>query len=131
MPFHTPPPVQLPLPFLRTKRQLIQFGPRFLPGRIVFLKDGHKAVVVRGFHEMGHFVDNDVLKQVLGFFDQLCIEADMAELVIAASPFGFHALEKVAGEVDLQLFFPFFDEWGNGLVQEFFVPVTHVLCCPI
>ena len=49
-------------PYLGTKRQLVQLGSGFAPGWVVFLKDGGEALAVRRFTQMGHFVDDDVLK---------------------------------------------------------------------
>lgn len=44
---------------------------------------------------MGHFVDDDVFEEVLGVLDQFGVEADVAGAVVAAAPFGFHALLEI------------------------------------
>lgn len=62
----------------------------------MFVKDRNKSLAVRGVNQMDHFVHDDVLDQVLGFFGELRIQPDGAGFRIAAAPFGFHALEKIA-----------------------------------
>lgn len=73
-------------------------------------KDGKEAIIVRGFDEMNHFVHDHVFNEVPGLRHEVCVEADVPCLVITASPFGFHPLEKICAHFHVKLRFPFFDE---------------------
>ena len=68
-----------------------------MPGGVVVGEDGEEAVAVGGGEEVDHFVDDDVFEKVLWLLDEFCVQADVGGFVIAASPFGFHALEEVGG----------------------------------
>ena len=56
------------------------------------VEDRDEAIVVRGFEEVGHLVDDDVLEQVRRFFHKLCVQPDVAAAVVATSPLGLHSL---------------------------------------
>lgn len=40
----------------------------FSPGWVMLAEDGDEAIAVRGLNDMGHFVHNDVFKDVLRLF---------------------------------------------------------------
>ena len=54
------------VPKLGCQWQLIEFGAGFAPRRVVFLEDGDEALTVGGLDEMGHLVDDYILKEVFG-----------------------------------------------------------------
>ena len=84
----------------------------------MLVKDGGKAVIVGGFQQVGHFMDNDVLKQVLGLFYQFRVQADMPRPGVATAPFGFHALQEIGGNRDVQFRLPLADQRGHNLVEQ-------------
>ena len=55
-----------------------------------------EALAMRWLQQVRHFVDDDVFEEVLGLLLQLSVEADLAGVVVAAAPLGFHALQEVA-----------------------------------
>lgn len=61
------------------------------------------------------------------FFDQLGIQPDITCREIAASPLGFHALQKIPGDLYIQFPLPFFDQLQHGLVQQGLMPRVHHL----
>ena len=65
---------------------------------------------MRRLNKMNHFVNDDVFEEVLRFFHELRIQANMSRLVIAASPLRFHPLQEIPRHFDLQLRLPFLDE---------------------
>ena len=91
----------------------------------MLVEDGNKDLTVLWFQEMRHFVDNDIFQQVFWLFHQFGIEPDTACLVIAASPFGFHSLEKIVRDGDPKFFLPFVDQWRYLLVKKGFVPAME------
>ena len=87
-------------PDLRGEGQGVEFGPSFLPGRVVFGHEGHEPLAVPGLQEVDHLVDYDVLQEVLGLLDQLGIEPESLGLGVAAAPAGLHALKEVGRCLD-------------------------------
>ena len=43
----------------------------------MFLQDGDEAIAVRGLNEVGHFMDDHILKKIFGFFHQLGVETNV------------------------------------------------------
>ena len=78
----------------------VEFGPSFLPGRVVFGHEGHEPFAVPWLQEVDHLVDDDVLQQVLRLLDQLGIEPERLGLGVAATPAGLHALKEVGRCLD-------------------------------
>ena len=56
-----------------------------------------------GFEQMKHLMDHHVFQQVLGFLHQFGVQADVPRPGIAAAPLSLHALEEVAGHLELML----------------------------
>ena len=133
---HAPP---LPLPFslssiglwflfvprLGSQRQFVQLSARFPPGRVMFTQDSKKTFAVLRVDEMDHFVDSDIFQQILRFGNQLRVEPDMSRSVIATSPLGFHSLEEVLFDADLQFWLPFADKFRDDLMQKGLMPFMH------
>ena len=82
---------------------------------------------MRRLDEMNHLVNDHVFEKVLGLFHQLGVEANMARLVVAASPFGLHSLQEISGELHLELSFPFPDERRHNVVEKRFMPLVDHL----
>jgi hypothetical protein len=104
----------LPLP---AQGKLVQFCPRLTPAGVELLKQGDETLIMGGFEQVEHFMNNDVLKQVTGLFYQFGVEPDMATLGVATTPSGFHALQKISADLDPDAGFPTGDERWNGLMQ--------------
>lgn len=56
-------------PDLRGEGEGVEFGPGFLPGRVVFGHEGHEPFAMPWLQEVDHLVDDDVLQEVLGLLD--------------------------------------------------------------
>ena len=83
-------------PNLCRQGKLIELGTSLPPAGVMLFKDCDEAITVRGLNQMGHFMHDDVLQQILRLFHQLRIEADVSLCVIATTPFGFHPLQEIA-----------------------------------
>ena len=70
-------------------------------------------------------MDNDIFQQVFWLFHQFGIDPDVPRLMIAASPFGFHSLEKITGDGNPEFLLPFPDQWRHLPVKKGFVPVVY------
>ena len=84
--------IQSLLPNLCRQRQFIKLGARLSPTGVVLIKDCDEVITVCGLNQMGHFMHDDVLQQILRFFHQFRIDADVSLCVIATTPLGFHPL---------------------------------------
>src|SRR4051812_7038568 len=93
----------------------------------MFLKDGDEAIAMRGLDEVNHLVNDDIFEQVLWFLHQLGVESNVTSPVVAASPFGFHPLQKVAANIDFELSLPLLDQHRHLLVEQCFVPLMNNL----
>ncbi len=93
----------------------------------MLVEDGDETVAVSGCEQVSHLVDDNVLDEVHGFFDQFSVETDVALPGVAAAPLGFHTLEKIPGDVHPQLRLSFLDQHGHHVVKEVLVPVMHYL----
>lgn len=51
---------------------------------------------------------------MLGLFQQFRVEADIHGLGITAAPLGFHPLQVIGPDSDVQLLFPFVNESGKA-----------------
>lgn len=100
------------------ERELIKFSAGLTPTRIVLIKDGGEAITMCRFNQVSHLVHNHVFKEVSRLLHQFRVQPDMPSPMIAASPFGFHALEEIAADLGLELLLPFFDQWRYCLMQE-------------
>lgn len=58
------------------------------------IQQSFEAVIMGGFQQMEHFMNNDVLQEFRGFLGQFGIEADIAGNRVAASPSGLHPLDE-------------------------------------
>ena len=67
---------------------------------------------------MTQLMNDYIFDEVLGFLYQFGVEADVPSLVIAASPFCFHTLEKVGRHLHAKLGFPLADQRRDQLMQE-------------
>jgi len=88
----------------------------------MLVKQCHEALVVSGLNEMHHFVNYNIFEEILRFFHQFGIEANVSCPAVAASPLGFHPLQEIASNFHPQLDFPFIDERRYYLVEQGFVP---------
>ena len=77
--------------------------------RAVFALQRHEVLAVRWLDEVEYFVDDDILQQVFRLFHELRIEAGVSGTTITATPLCFHALEKVASNLDAQPGLPLLD----------------------
>lgn len=80
-----------------------------------------------GLHEVHHLVNDDVFQEILRFFHQLGIEADVTRPVIAASPLSFHPLQEIACDLHSQPRFPLIDQLRYEIVEKGLVPVVDHL----
>lgn len=97
--------LQLPSlpPNLRSERQLIQLSARLTPGWEMLPEDGDEALVMGGLKQVHHLVNDHVFKEIFRLLDQLSIQANVASLVVTATPLGFHSLQVITSHLDLQL----------------------------
>jgi hypothetical protein len=77
-------------------------------------KDGHEAVAVCWLQQLQRFVNDNIFYQITRLLHQFYVEAHVSRLVIAASPFGFHLLQEILGNFQLQLRLPFLDQYGHN-----------------
>src|SRR6266446_1052583 len=87
-------------PRFRPQRQLVQVCPGLAPCRVVLAKQHEELLAVSGRCQMNHFVDDHILAQVLRFFHEFGIQANVLRPVIATGPFCLHPLEEIAGHLD-------------------------------
>ena len=80
---------------------------------------------LRSERSIERFNDNDIFQQILRFGNQLRVEPDMSRSVIATSPLGFHSLEEVLFDADLQFWLPFADKFRDDLMQKGLMPFMH------
>lgn len=90
----------------------------------MILQYGDETLAVGGLDQMNHFVDNHVFKEVSGFLDEFRVQADVSSPVVTASPFGFHPLQKVTGNLHFQFWLPFSYEGGYHFVKDGLVPLV-------
>lgn len=100
----------LPLPSPHTHRQSIQFSSQLGPVGEVVVHEGFEVVVVVSLEEVHHFVDDYVLNAVEWFFSQFQVEEDAFFFDVAGAPFGGHAADAEAGELDADFLLPFGDQ---------------------
>lgn len=78
---------------------------------------------MRWLNQVSHLMHDHILDQVFWFLDQFRVQTDMSRFVIAASPFGFHSLEKISNDFNSQLRLPLTNERRDELVDQRLVPV--------
>ena len=83
----------------------------------MLLKDGNETVAMSRLKKMYHFVDYNIFEQILWLLHQFGVETDVAGPMIAASPLGFHPLQKVSGDSYFQLWLPLLDERRHDFVK--------------
>lgn len=66
---------------------------------------------------MNHLVDDHIFDQIPRLLYQFGVETDVAGPMIAASPLGFHPLQKVSGDSYFQLWLPLLDERRHDFVK--------------
>ena len=115
------------MPNLRGEGEGVEFGPSFLPGRVVFGHEGHEPFTVPRLQEVDHLVDDDVLQQVFGLLDQLGVEPERLGLGVAAAPAGLHSLKEIGRCLDAQFPLPLGDQGRDGLMQQGAMPLLHDL----
>ena len=81
-----------------------------------------EASVVRGFEQVSQLVDQNVFKALRRLFRQIGVQADQSGGRVTASPFRFHALEEIAGDLHAKLCFPFRNQRRHNLMQQSAVP---------
>ena len=84
----------------------------------MLLKNSGKPVIMLRLYQVGHFVNNNVLKQILGLFHKFRIKPDVPGLMVAASSLGFHPPEKIGHNLYIQFFFPLLYDRGDDLVKQ-------------
>ena len=106
------------LPRLSSQRQFVQFGAGFAPRWVMLIKQGDEAVAVGGFDQVRHFMNDDVIQQILRFLHEFCVQTNVAIAMIARAPLCLHSLKKISVDFDVQPRLPFFDERWHCFVKE-------------
>ena len=70
---------------------------------------GDEPLVMRWLQQVEHFVEQDVFQALARLFGEFGVEADVAGVVVAASPASFHVLYEDAVYVYAKNWFPFCD----------------------
>ena len=73
-------------------------------------QDRQEPLAMCRLDEVNHFVNDDVLEQVLGLCYELRVQPDMPHFVIAASPLRFHPLQEILLDAHPELGLPFLDQ---------------------
>ena len=89
----------------------------------MLVQERMKFVVVGRFHQVCHFVGDDVVEQVFGLFRQFRVQPNGSGAVVARAPFRFHSLERKPTQLDLKLLFPFFDDFRQDGMEESAMPL--------
>ena len=76
---------------------------------------------------MNHFVNDDIFEEIARLFDEFGVETNMPAAMVTASPPGFHPLEKVAGDFNVQLDFPLLYERWYQFMKKGFMPLVDNL----
>jgi hypothetical protein len=93
-----------------------------LPPRHELIHQRHKALVVRGFDQVSHLVDDDIFKAFPRLSSKIGIQSDGPHAVIAATPFRLHSLHEESAHAYPHQSLPFFDQWRDGIPQLLSVP---------
>jgi len=72
----------------------------------MLVEDRDEPLVVRWFEQVGHFMDDDALQQILRLLYQFGVQADVSSPVIATVPLGLHPLEKIPVQAGAKSWFP-------------------------
>src|SRR5262249_20608607 len=75
--------------------------------------------------DVGHFVHDDVFEALSWLLGQLRVEAYTACPVVAASPFGFHALHKEPLYLQPQQRLPPGDQWRHSFLELLAIPCLY------
>jgi hypothetical protein len=73
----------------------VEFVAEQAPLREVVVHQADEGVVVGGFKQVHHLVDDDVFKAFWRFFGEFGVEQDAAALRIARAPTGFHGASRI------------------------------------
>ena len=76
------------------RRKAIEQVSGMPPGWHVGIHQRDEPRTVRGFQQVSHFMGDNVVEALSGFFDKLRIEADGAGGVVATAPLCFHLLRE-------------------------------------
>lgn len=68
---------------------------------------------------------HNIFQQILRFSHQIGIQPDMATPRIAATPAGFHLLQKISRDTHTQSLLPFSDQIRHHGMQQGFMPGMH------
>ncbi len=117
-------------PRLMSHRQAIQRLSAMLPLRHEAVHQGDKAIVVRWFKQMHHFVNHDVLQAFGGLLSQIRIQSDASDFGAAAPPFCLHPLHIEPDHFDAQHRFPTSDDRRNCLTKLLSIPGINN-CAPL
>jgi len=94
-----------------------------LPQALVQQRD--EAGVVRWLQQVGHFVHDGIFETLPWLLGQLRVEAESACPVVAASPFGFHALHKESLYLHPHQWLPSSDQWRHGFLELLTISCLH------
>ena len=92
------------------------------PGGKMVIHEGVEALVVAGFEQVNHFVDDDVFETGWWFLGKFGVEADGVGGWGAATPFGFHVAHTEASDGDAQTRLPCGYEGRDGLFEQITIP---------
>ena len=81
------------------------------------IHQGHKTLIVSGFEQVSHFVNDDVLQALARLLGEFSVEADSARLAGAAAPFRFHPLNEEPIDFDMHERLPFRDKDGGSCLE--------------
>ena len=113
---------QSPLPGLLSERRAVE---GVAPGAPVGQQGVHElgeALTVAAFQQVGHLVDDDVLKAGGVFLGQFEVEPDAGRLAVAGAPFGFHPPDAPEGHLTADLLLPPGNERRHGAAQFLALP---------
>jgi hypothetical protein len=82
------------IPALVAYRQSIECVAVGLPLRHELIHQRHKALVVRGFEQVKHLVNQNVFEAFLRLSGEIGIQSDRTRAVIATPPLGLHPLDE-------------------------------------
>ncbi len=110
------------LPRLMPQGLSIELLAVVLPERHEAVHVAHELLVVVAFEQMHHFVDDDVLQAMHGFFDQFEVQPDTPCLAVAGAPFRFHLFHAPFVHLHTDDGFPFRDQGRDLFLEPLTIP---------